>query len=74
MSSKQNKRNPGRPTEKKSVDTDSILRHALKAFAQYGFGGVSLNKIADETGVTDSNLHYHKTNSMHLAIMLWMSQ
>ena len=59
MKDKKTKRKPGRPSEKQAVNTDSILRLALKAFAREGFGGVSLNSLAKEIGVADSNLHYH---------------
>ncbi len=59
MKDKQAKRKPGRPSEKQAVNTDNILRLALKAFAREGYGGVSLNSLAKEVGVADSNLHYH---------------
>lgn len=59
MDEKTKKRKPGRPSEKQGVDLDFILRTALKSFAKNGFRGVSLNSLAKEVGVADSNLHYH---------------
>ncbi|MEM8888789.1 MAG: TetR/AcrR family transcriptional regulator [Bacteroidota bacterium] len=59
MDEKPNKRKPGRPSEKQGVNLDGILRTALKSFARNGFRGVSLNSLAKEVGVADSNLHYH---------------
>ncbi|MDW3647578.1 MAG: TetR/AcrR family transcriptional regulator [Bacteroidia bacterium] len=59
MDEKPNKRKPGRPSEKQGVNLDGILRTALKSFAKNGFRGVSLNSLAKEVGVADSNLHYH---------------
>lgn len=59
MEEKPNKRKPGRPSEKQGVNLDGILRTALKSFAKNGFRGVSLNSLAKEVGVADSNLHYH---------------
>lgn len=54
-----NKRTPGRPTEKLSANTDDILRIALKSFAKEGFGGLTLNSLAKKTDVAASLLHYH---------------
>lgn len=59
METSNNKRKRGRPSEQKAVDQDLILRTALKSFARNGYGGVSLNSLAREVGVADSNLHYH---------------
>lgn len=56
---KKTKRKAGRPKEKKSLNTDDILRLALKNFAKKGYGGVTLNAIAKQIGVADSLLHYH---------------
>ena len=53
------KRKAGRPKEQSSLNTDDILRVALKSFAQKGYGGVTLNALAKKTGVADSLLHYH---------------
>lgn len=55
----QQKRRAGRPKEKKSLNTDDILRSALKAFAKESYGGVTLKQLAIKTGVADSLLHYH---------------
>ena len=59
MEESKNKKNPGRRPEKESVNPDEILRIALKRFARQGYGGLTLNGLAKETGVTDSLLHYH---------------
>lgn len=56
---KKDKRKAGRPKEHKSLNTDDILRTALRCFAQRGYGGVTINAVAKETGVADSLLHYH---------------
>ena len=52
-------RKAGRPKEKESLDTQKILRAALKSFAAKGYGGVTISALAKETGVADSLLHYH---------------
>ena len=59
---KKGKRKAGRPVEKKSLDTDEILRMALKLFAKEGYGGVSLHSIAKKTGIAVSLLNYHFGN------------
>lgn len=56
---KQQKRKAGRPKEQRSLNTDDILRTALKAFAKESYGGVTLKQLALKTGVADSLLHYH---------------
>ena len=56
---KKEKRKAGRPKKNKDLNTDNILRMALKSFAQKGYGGVTINQIAKSTGVADSLLHYH---------------
>jgi len=66
MKQKKDKRKPGRPSEKQAVNTKDILRLALKAFAREGYGGVSLNSLAKEVGVADSNLHYHFGSKIEL--------
>ena len=55
---KNKKRSVGRPKEKMSLDTDRVLRIALKNFAERGFGGVSLKSLAESTGVAVSLLNY----------------
>lgn len=52
-------RKAGRPKDKQSLDTDHILRIALRSFAKQGYGGVTLNQLAQKAGVADSLLHYH---------------
>lgn len=56
---KQGKRKAGRPRKNQSLNTEDILRLALKCFAKEGYGGVTINKLARETGVADSLLHHH---------------
>lgn len=56
---KNKKRTVGRPKEHMSLDTNRILRIALKCFAEKGFGGVSLKSLAEKTGVAVSLLNYH---------------
>ena len=53
------KRKAGRPKKNKDLNTDTILRIALKSFAREGYGGVKIKAIAQETGVADSLLHYY---------------
>lgn len=53
------KRQVGRPSEKNSLETDSILRAALQSFAQHGYGGVTISGLAKKSGVADSLFHYH---------------
>jgi len=36
-----------------------VLEECLKQFAQFGFGGVSIKLLAQQTGVADSLLYYH---------------
>jgi len=60
------KRKAGRPKDSKSLNTDDILRTALKCFAKEGYGGVTINSIAKATGVADSLLHYHFGNKEKL--------
>jgi len=55
----QQKRKVGRPTEKAGIDTVEVLEECLKQFAQFGFGGVSIKLLAQQTGVADSLLYYH---------------
>jgi len=59
---KNKKRKVGRPKEHKSLDTDKVLRIALKSFAEKGFGGLSLKSLAEKTGVAVSLLNYHFGN------------
>jgi len=59
---KKKKRKAGRPKDHKSLNTDNILRTALKCFAKEGYGGVTIKTIAEATGVADSLLHYHFGN------------
>ena len=56
---KKEQRKAGRPKKNKDLNTNNILRIALKNFAKKGYGGVTISKIAKETGVADSLLHYH---------------
>ena len=55
----QRKRKVGRPTEKAGIDTVEVLEECLRQFAQFGFGGVSIKLLAQQTGVADSLLYYH---------------
>lgn len=60
MAEKKNeKRKAGRPKKKQSLDTDEILKLALKRFAAKGYGGVSLHAIAKEKGIATSLLTHH---------------
>ena len=59
MEESKNKKPSGRRPERDSVNPDEFLRIALKRFARQGYGGLTLNGLAKETGVTDSLLHYH---------------
>jgi len=45
------KRKAGRPRDSKSLNKDDILRTALRCFAKQGYGGVTINALAKETGV-----------------------
>lgn len=53
------RRRRGRPTGDTQMDREDILRKALKAFAQFGFDGVKLSKLASSLGVANSLLNYH---------------
>jgi len=53
------KRQVGRPTEKEALDTNAILRMALRSFAQAGYGGLTISSLAKKAGVADSLFHYH---------------
>lgn len=55
----QQKRKVGRPSGKQNINKDAILKIALKAFAEFGFEGVSVSTIAKRAKVHDSLLHYH---------------
>ncbi|MEM6316151.1 MAG: TetR/AcrR family transcriptional regulator [Bacteroidota bacterium] len=63
---KKSKRRAGRPKKNKDLNPDTILRTALKNFAQQGYGGITINKIATQTGVADSLLYYHFGNKEEL--------
>lgn len=63
---KKEQRKAGRPKKNKDLNTNNILRIALKNFAKKGYGGVTISKIAKETGVADSLLHYHFGNKEDL--------
>jgi len=60
------KRKAGRPRDSKSLNTNNILRTALRCFAKQGYGGVTINALAKETDVADSLLHYHFGNKEQL--------
>lgn len=60
------KRKRGRPTQKKSANKEQLLKVALKAFAENGFGGVTISKISRIANVDDSLLHYHFGNKESL--------
>jgi TetR/AcrR family transcriptional regulator len=66
MEDKKDKRSPGRPSKKQGTNVEELLWVAVKAFAKKGFGGVSLNYLAQEAGVADSLLHYHFDNKKEL--------
>ena len=59
MKNKNTKRQVGRPPDKKNIDKEAVLRMALKSFAQTGFGGTSLKRIADQSGIAVSLLNHH---------------
>jgi len=53
------KRKVGRPSEKKAINREKLLRLALKSFAEKGFGGVTLKQIAQQSNIAISLLNYH---------------
>lgn len=53
------KRKVGRPSEKKAINREKLLRLALKNFAERGFGGVTLKHIAQQSEIAVSLLNYH---------------
>ena len=53
------KRKVGRPSEKKAINREKLLRLALKNFAERGFGGVTLKDIAKQSEIAVSLLNYH---------------
>ncbi|NND33745.1 MAG: helix-turn-helix transcriptional regulator [Saprospiraceae bacterium] len=53
------KRKRGRPALAGSADTASILEVALKLFARFGYEGVSLAQLSEQTGVATSLFNYH---------------
>src|SRR5271165_3763713 len=58
MSVRSSARRPGRPrAEDAPVAVDSMLAAALRAFATYGYDGVSVNAIGRELGVSHNLLH-----------------
>lgn len=66
MEEKKNKRSRGRPSKKQGTNIEELLWVSIRAFAKKGFGGVSLNSLANEAGVADSLLHYHFKNKKEL--------
>lgn len=52
--------------ENTGIDRTGLLRMALKSFAKSGFGGMSLNALAKETGVAPSLMSYHFKNKEQL--------
>ena len=42
-----------------SVTKDRILQVALKLFAQHGFEGARMEKLAAEVGINKASLYFH---------------
>ncbi|NCM98144.1 MAG: TetR family transcriptional regulator [Rhodobacterales bacterium] len=50
---------PGRRTEIRQQNVATILSAAEKVFAEAGFGGATMQLIADMAGLPKANLHYY---------------
>ena len=50
---------PGRRTDIRRENERAILEAAEKVFAEAGFGGATMQLIADMAGLPKANLHYY---------------
>lgn len=61
------RRRPGRPSGENAPETrDSLLCAARELFAESGFEGVSVRRLADAAGVNPAMIHYHFGNKREL--------
>lgn len=60
-------RSPGRPVADKAPDVqDALLDAAAKLFAEHGFKGTSVRRLAEAAGVTPAMVHYYFGNKTGL--------
>lgn len=60
------KRGRGRPSTKKQLSKEDLLKLALNAFAQQGFDGMKLSLLAKEAGFANSLWNYYFENKEDL--------
>ena len=69
-----------RASEAHSAGQQAILDAAVRLFSKHGFDGVSMRTIAQEAGVSKSNIYHHfrSKEELYLAIMqssaAWLSE
>jgi TetR/AcrR family transcriptional regulator len=71
---------PARAPAARSAGQQAILDAAVQLFSKHGFDGVSMRTIAQEAGVSKSNIYHHfrSKEELYLAIMqssaAWLSE
>ena len=61
------RRKPGRPSGDDAPETrEALLRAARELFAEAGFEGVSVRRLAETAGVNPAMIHYHFGNKREL--------
>lgn len=63
MAKKENMKSSSKPRKK---STEVILQAAEKVFVERGYGGASMQAIADEAGLPKANIHYYFTSKEKL--------
>ena len=63
MAKKENTKSSSKPRKK---STEVILQAAEKVFVERGYGGASMQAIADEAGLPKANIHYYFTSKEKL--------
>lgn len=57
---------------RKKIDkTDAILQAALKVFAEHGFNGAQVSKIAKEAGIADGTIYLYFQNKEDILITVY---
>lgn len=67
------KKKEGEPEKRTRLTQKAIVETAAELFAQRGFGGTSLNDIADALGVTKVALYYHVKNKEEILRLVYLT-
>jgi len=65
------RRRPGRPSN--PVSRDQLIRLARQIFAQHGYAGASMSRIAEGAGIRKSSLFHHFATKEALYEKLWIT-